>query len=332
MSMNVAYIGCTESGFDLMKYIHRNHISISEIVTLTPEQGKKYSVAGYYDHSDFARQEGIPVYTPDTYKMDNQRDLEHFRKLDTDVLIVHGWQRLIPKEILDTFSHGAFGLHGSAFDLPKGRGRSPMNWSLIENLERFVLSILRLDSGVDSGEVVDSKKFGINQHDDIQTMYYKLIMAAQEMYNRTLDDILAGNIEVENQEGEPTYYPKRTPDDGAIHWQDPTHVIYNLVRAVAPPYPGAFTEYDSTRIAIHDAQPFSSDFIPEGEPGQIVNVFTPTQDFVVKTCDGTLLVTDWEADGWTPKVGMQFISLSNESIGSPNRADSREKENLLSDN
>lgn len=330
MNANVAYVGCTESGFDLIRYIHRNRVSVSEIVTLTPQQRERYNVAGYYDHSGFADRKNISVYTPDTYKMSDQDDIEHFRELNADVLILHGWQRLIPEEILETFDLGAFGLHGSAFGLPKGRGRSPMNWSLIQDLDRFLLSIIRLDAGVDSGGVVDTKKFDINQHDDIRTLYYKLVMAAQEMYDRSIDDILSGNIEIKTQDGDPTYYPKRTPEDGAINWQDPTSVIYNLVRAVAPPYPQAFTNYDGIKISIQAAQPFSTDFVPNGEPGQIAKVFAATNDFVVKTCDGTLLVTDWNADGWTPEVGMQLISLSNGSIGSPNRVDRREHKHSLS--
>jgi len=101
-------------------------------------------------------------------------------------MIVHGWQRLIPGNVLANFERGAVGLHGSAFGLPAGRGRSPMNWSLIEDLDRFLLSALHLDEGADSGGLIATKKFDITDRDTIRTMYYSSSSATQELF----DDIL----------------------------------------------------------------------------------------------------------------------------------------------
>ena len=325
----VVYVGCTDAGFDLFRYVHEELVEVDELVSLTPEQGERYGIGSYYDYGEYADGHDIPVYYPDTYGMD-ERDLDHFRTLDADLMIVHGWQRLIPGEILGTFTRGALGLHGSAFGLPKGRGRSPMNWSLIEGLDRFLLSVMHLDEGADSGDVVATRKFDINGHDTIRTLYHKLVMTTQRMLDETLDDVLAATAEYEPQTGEPTYYPKRTPEDGAVHWEDPTETIHDLVRAVARPYPGAFTEHDGERIAVWDAQPFSADLLLDAEPGTVVQVFRPSDQFVVKTGDGTLLVTDWEADDWYPERGTVLESLPNDSIDSPNRVDSLDNQHSLS--
>jgi UDP-4-amino-4-deoxy-L-arabinose formyltransferase/UDP-glucuronic acid dehydrogenase (UDP-4-keto-hexauronic acid decarboxylating) len=262
--------------------------------------------------------------------MDTEGDVAHFRELDGELLVVHGWQRLIPGKILHTFTHGALGAHGSAFGLPKGRGRSPMNWSLIEGLDRFLLSLITLDEGADSGNVVTTKKYDITDHDTISTLYYKLVVALEAMLVNSIPRIINGNIKFEDQSGEPTYYPKRAPEDGGIHWEDPTETIYNLIRAVTRPYPGAFTQCNGKRIFVWEAIPFSDDFVFEAEPGTIIQVFTTSGEFVVKTVDGTLLVRDWEADEWIPNEGMVLKSMSNESIGSPNRVDRKEHETALS--
>lgn len=324
----VVYAGCTDAGFDLFRYVHEELVAVDEIVSLTPEQGDRYDIGSYYDYSEYADEHDVPIYYPETYSMD-ERDTDHFTTLDADVLLVHGWQRLIPGDVLETFTHGALGLHGSAFGLPKGRGRSPMNWSLIEGLDRFLLSVMHLDEGADSGDVVATRKFDINEHDTIQSLYHKLVMTGQQLFDDCLADVVAGTAEFDVQTAEPTYYPKRSPEDGAIHWADPTETIYNLVRAVSRPYPGAFTEYEGTRIMVWDAQPFSTDLLLEDPPGTVVKVFEPSDQFVVKTSDGTLLVTDWEADGWAPERGMELESLPNESIDSPNRVDRQEHENSL---
>lgn len=321
---------CTDSGFEIMRHVNEHVVPVSEIVTLTPEQGERYGVAGYYSHEAYAAEHDIPVYVPTAYDMRNETDVDHFRERGGDVLIVHGWQRLVPGEILSAFTRGGLGLHGSAYGLPEGRGRSPMNWSLIGDLDRFLLSLFHLDEGADSGALVGTRKFDITDHDDIRTLYYKLAVTGQSLMDRHLLDVLDGTVEYGTQHGDPTYYPKRTPDDGAIDWRDPTKQVYNLVRAVTRPYPGAFTEYRGTRITLWEAQPFSSDVLADSPPGTILTVFAATDDFVVKTSDGTLLVTDWEAEGWAPEPGMEFESIQNDSIGSPNRYDSPDHEDSLS--
>jgi UDP-4-amino-4-deoxy-L-arabinose formyltransferase/UDP-glucuronic acid dehydrogenase (UDP-4-keto-hexauronic acid decarboxylating) len=332
ISDGAVYAGCTESGFDVFRYLHENVVPIAEVLTLTPEQAQEHDVAGYYSFQSYAEANDIDVYTPVTYLMGDERDLNHFRSRNTELLLLHGWQRLIPGEVLDTFAHGAFGLHGSAYGLPKGRGRSPMNWSLIQDLDRFLLSVMQLDEGADSGNVVETMKFDINPHDDIRTLYYKLVLAGQELFEHCIDEIEAGTLSTIPQEEEPTYYPKRIPEDGAISWADPTETIYDLIRAVTRPYPGAFTEYDSERIFIWKGQPFSDDFVFDEPPGTIVQVFAGTDDFVIATPDGSLLVTEWEASNWEPESGMELTSLPNESIDSPRRIDRPEHEYSLSSN
>jgi methionyl-tRNA formyltransferase len=328
----VVFAGCTEPGYDLLRYVNEELVQVDEIITLTPKQGKEYNVGKYYSCQSYAEKHGISVYTPTNYEMSHKKDKSHFRNNPEDLMIVHGWQRLIPSEILQTFEQGTLGLHGSAFGLPKGRGRSPMNWSLLEDLDRFILSVMLLDEGADSGGVVSSKKFNINEFDTIKTMYHKLIVAAQQMFDDILLDGLKLGFEPQSQSGEPTYYPKRIPDDGAIDWEDPTKTIYNLTRAVTDPYPGAFTEYTGNKVYLWDVQPFSPDFLFDAQPGTILQVFTPDEDFVVKTSDGSLLVTAWEAEGWKPQKGMKFTSLQNESIDSPNRMDRPEHEDQLTSN
>jgi len=313
---DVCYVSCTEGGYEVLRNLLDADVSVSSIVSLTPAQAEEYSVAGYYSMADLGDRHDIPIYYPDTYEMDEPRDVEYFRDRDHDLLIVNGWQRLIRDPVLETLSFGALGVHGSASGLPKGRGRSPMNWSLVEDLDRFLLSVIKLDTGVDSGAIVDTRKYDITDFDTIRTLYYKLVMATTEILLESLPEILDGTFEYTRQEGEPTHYPKRTPADGAIHWHDSTRDIYNLVRAVADPYPGAFTETDGEQVFIWEAVPFSTDFGLKATEGEIVQVFETTGDFVVRTGDGTLLITEWEADSFTPSEGVCF-----ESLGEDNRAD-----------
>jgi methionyl-tRNA formyltransferase len=315
---NIIYAACTQNGYEVLRYLLKHEAPISEIVSLTPNQAEQNHVSGYQSFAEIAEQNDIPVYYPETYEMTTEKDIEHFRKQTGDVLIVNGWQRLIPKEILNTLTRCALGVHGSAYGLPQGRGRSPLNWSVIENLDRFLHSVIKLSPGADDGDIVDTRKFEITDHDDIRTLYYKSILATQEILSETLQPILEGKFEFTPQTGTPTHYPKRNPEDGAICWEEPTRDIYNLVRAVAKPYPGAFTEHDDETVMIWEAIPFSKDFVFDAAPGTIVQIFKTNDEFLVKTADGTLLVREWEADQFTPRQGDKLVSS-----GEPDRVDKR---------
>lgn len=307
----IVYVSCTETGYEVLLGLLDRGVPIAEIVSIEPERAERHGVSGYHSFAEVADEHDIPVYYPETYGMDATADNEHFHELSGDLMVVNGWQRLVPGTILETFSRGALGAHGSAAGLPKGRGRSPLNWSLVEDLDRFLLSIIGLDPGADSGAVAATRKFDVTDHDTIRTLYYKVAMTTEAMLLETMGPILRGEFEFAEQTGEPTYYPKRTPEDGAIHWGDATRDVYNLVRAVARPYPGAFTEYEGERVEIWEAAPFSDDVAMAAPAGRIVQAFAVTDDFVVATGDGTLLVTDWAADDWSPEAGMEFTSLGD---------------------
>jgi methionyl-tRNA formyltransferase len=306
----IAYASCTRPGHEVLESLLAHDAPISEIVSITPEMARRGNSSKYRSFADAAEDADVPIYYPQEYSMEDPADLDHFQTIDADLLIVNGWQRLVPPEILETFEYGALGNHGSAFGLPRGRGRSPLNWSLIEGFERFLLSIIRLDPGADSGEVVTTKKFDVTTHDTIETLYHKVTMAIEAMLFECLGPVLRDEVEYAEQRGETTYYPKRNPEDGQIHWGNAMQDVYNLVRAVTDPYPGAFTFDDGTRVEIWDAIPFSEDLAMEVEPGTIVESFE-LGNFVVATPDGTLLVTEWEAENWAPEPGTKFESPGN---------------------
>lgn len=321
---DVVYVSCTQPGHDVLEAFLDAGVPVGEIVTISPEMADRHGVCKYADFTDVADEHDIPVYRPESYSM-GDADCDHFATRGGDLMVVNGWQRLIPGEVLETFSHGALGNHGSAMGLPKGRGRSPLNWSLIQGYDRFLLSVIRLAPGADDGDVLDTRKFDVNEYDTIETLYYKVTVSLKDMLLGNLADVLAEDVDpFEPQTGDPTYYPKRTPDDGAIHWGDSTRDVYNLVRAVTDPYPGAFTHHEGTRVDVWDLQPFSTDVGVDAAAGEVIDAFW-TGDFAVATADGSVVVTDWEADsGWKPAAGMRL-----ESRGDHDRVDGYDQRHNL---
>ena len=297
----IVMCGCHEYGQHLLARLLEAGLRIAQFVVLTPEQGRRYGVSGYCDLRPLAERHGIPVYVPRRYGLDAPEDVAFFRAHRFDLLIQGGWQRLFPAHVLQSLRLGAIGVHGSADFLPKGRGRSPLNWALINGDTRFILQLFLIQAGVDDGPVFDWEMFDITPFDDIRTLYYKNVILTDRMIRRSIPRLLDGRAILRPQAGEPTHYPKREPKDGAIDWQSmAVGEIHDLVRALTRPYPGAFGLIDGRSHRIWRAQVFDTRITyPDRDYGAVVERFDGR---LVLNCRGGLLLVQ-ECESLEPEAG-----------------------------
>lgn len=315
--MKVCIFGCKSTTLLLAKHV-RDVLGLSTLVTIDPEKGKQAQVADYVDVTDWAAGNSVQCHRAKRYDLTDEEDRAFFAGARFDLGLVIGWQRLVPAEILKTFSVGVFGMHGSVADLPKGRGRSPMNWALIEGRKLFYTSLYKYDPGVDSGEIVDTMAFSIGATDTAETMHFKNAMAMVGMVRRNATVFKTGQVQTRAQADlTPTYYPKRSPHDSLIDWSMPIDVVERFIRAVAPPFNGAFTFLNDQRIRILRAGLFEMDYVPYGFEtlcmGEIAEVF-PNGKFLVKCCGGLLLVHDYEIADRTSLVPGGILTNSGRTI------------------
>jgi methionyl-tRNA formyltransferase len=302
MKKRIGVAGCKHTTLELIDALCRGGYNPDQLITISPEEGARAEVAGYMDLREPMQKRGIPVYTAQSYSLKNEQDQAAILPLQLDMLLVMGWQRLVPEWFLNSLSVGAFGMHGSSKRLPYGRGRSPLNWSLIQNKTAFFTHLFRYDPGVDSGSVAGVQMFEINPFDTCLTLHHKNTISMIQLVLRLLPDLLNGTAKLEPQPSEgATYYPKRTPEDGGIEWRDSVGDIYNLIRAVTKPFAGAFSflkNDEKKKVTIWRAIPFDPYLFSEiTEPGRLLHVFE-TGEFLVKTGAGSLLVQEFE--GYTP--------------------------------
>ena len=293
MDRKIVFCGCSSAGLEVLDFLISKNFEISHIISLNSQQATQYNVSGYASFDEIARKNNIPIYFPKTYSLKDNDDISFFEKNNFDLLLLGGWQRLIPEIILSKLKIGGIGFHGSSEFLPKGRGRSPVNWSLIEGKTQFILHAFLMTPGIDDGDVITHEIFDINQWDTCQTIYYKISIIQKRILEEFIPKLLSNNFKHIPQTGEPSYYEKRTPDDGLIDWSKSVHEIYNFVRALTRPYPGAFTFLNGQRLNIWKSQPFDSKIKYESKNSQIVEKFS-TGDFIVNCKDGLLLITDYE--------------------------------------
>jgi methionyl-tRNA formyltransferase len=297
----IVLCGIQEQGIDIATYLNSKGIKISCIVTISESLALKNKASGWVSYEAYAKKNGISLYYAKSYSFNSDADKEFFKQNQFDLMILGGWQRLIGPEIIGTLKYGCVGQHGSSEFLPKGRGRSPLNWSIIMGRKRLVWNLFFITPGIDDGDIIDYMIFDINEWDNCKTMYYKVAVAVKQMLARTIPRILKNEVVPLSQIGEASYYPKRTPEDGKINWSSSVFEIYNLIRAVTKPYPGAFTHVNKQKTMIWHAQPWDTHISYYGAAnGEIVEVFSDG-DHVVNCCDGLLLIT--QSDNTQPILG-----------------------------
>ncbi|MDA9555044.1 formyltransferase family protein [Pelobium sp.] len=293
----IAVFGCKSTTKFLCEFL-ATKLKIACIITIDESIALLNNVADYYNLEEFSRENSIQLYYAKNYDLKSADDVHFFKSLEIDLAFVIGWQRLIPEYILSNISIGAFGMHGSSLNLPLGRGRSPMNWALIEGRRVFYTNLFKYDEGIDSGAILDSYKFSINENDNAETMHFKNMLAMQYLIKNNIENLLVNNFSLKIQnEIIPTYYPKRTPDDSLINWDDDIYNIERFIRAVSPPFGGAFTFINNHKVIIYRAQIFDfqdfgyEDFLP----GTIVEIF-PNNKILVKGFGGLLLVNEYHSE------------------------------------
>jgi methionyl-tRNA formyltransferase len=199
-----------------------------------------------------ARWHGIEVLTPET---PNQPEMiERVRALRPEFLFSFYYRSLLGAELLSLPTRGAYNMHGSL--LPKYRGRVPVNWAVLNGEHETGATLHAMVAKPDAGDLIDSQAVPILPDDTALEVFRKVTVAAEVTLHRCLPALIAGTARHTPQDlGAGSYYGRRSARDGAIDWRRGALAAHNLIRAVAPPYPGAFSQAEGLPLRILRALP-----------------------------------------------------------------------------
>lgn len=292
----IGFIGCRVTTEDVMRKVLGMGYEISYLITVSStDASERYHISGYMDLETFAKENSVPTYHVHDYALkSSSQDIEQIASMNLDLLIVLGWQRIIPVEVLELLSIGAIGMHGASQPPPFGRGHSVMNWSIIEGRDNFYAYLFKFADRVDAGPIIGIERFDINPWDTCETLHYKYEVSMARLLERYLPEVISGNVEYRPQSSDgASYYPRRTPEDGIICWQNSAGQIHRLIKAVTKPYPGARTKLENQEYLIWRGQLFDTQLSYEAVPGTVVEVFY-SGDFVVMTGEHPLLINEYD--------------------------------------
>jgi methionyl-tRNA formyltransferase len=193
------------------------------------------------------QERGIPYVQPEAG--DLLELLPQFKKIAPDYIFSFYYRYMITSDILATARIAALNMHGSL--LPKYRGRAPVNWAILHGETETGASLHIMEAKPDAGDIIGQVAVPIHPDEDATAVFAKVSNAAIKVMQASLPELLQGRVpRTPNVLANGSYFGGRKPEDGRIHWNQSAKQVHDLIRAVAPPYPGAFTDWQGARMVI----------------------------------------------------------------------------------
>jgi methionyl-tRNA formyltransferase len=198
-----------------------------------------------------AAEYGIPAITPDDPK--DPALMQAVAQARPDYIFSFYYRHMLPVPLLELAPLGAYNMHGSL--LPRYRGRVPVNWAVLHGEQECGATLHEMAAKPDAGAILAQTAVPILPDDTAGQVFDKVTVAAEQTLWQALPALLDGSIARQpNRLEAGSYFGGRKPEDGRIDWTQPAQQVYNLIRAVAPPYPGAFTELGEHRFIVARAR------------------------------------------------------------------------------
>ena len=219
----------------------------------------------YKSLKEFAIEKGLPVLQP--ANVNSSKFVQKVRNINPDLIVLAGYNQIIRKNIIEIPEKGVLNLHGGK--LPEYRGASTLNWMIINGETEGGVAIIFVDEDIDTGGIVLQKHFEIKLQDTINDVVDKTDQIFPHLLIEAIEKIESNTAQVIPQHlEEGTYYHSRRPRDGEIDWNRySAKQVYDLVRALTHPYPGAFTYFDGKKLFIWKTSLLKEDI--RGIPGRV---------------------------------------------------------------
>ena len=230
-----------------------------------------------------ALEHNIPVLQPERAR--NPEFVQALRDLNPDLIVVAAYGQILPQAILDLPKFGCLNVHTSL--LPKYRGAAPIQWAILDGEKETGVTIMKMDAGLDTGDILTRETTPISPTDNSQTLHDKLAEVGARLLLHTISLHVRGEIQPKKQPPEGASYARKiSKEDGKLEWSEPAHVLWNRVRGFTP-WPGAFvfqqTNGKTRLLKIWQAEVVNG---IRGKPGTIIDA---SKNGIVVACGADAL-------------------------------------------
>lgn len=251
--------------------------------------------------AELAARHGVPVHVDESV----EAVAATIGALKPSIIYSFSYRHLIPESVLELASQGAFNLHPSL--LPAYRGRAPVNWVLVNGERETGITLHHMVARADAGDIVGQRAVAIDDGDNALTLYHKLVPLGVELIDELHPKIVEGTAPRRKMDiAKGSYFGRRRPDDGRIDWRWPARRIFNLVRAVTHPYPGAFCFVSGHKLLVWEAK-VGAEIGSCGEPGKVVREMTDGA-FEIAAGEGSVIVKVAQFEGGVEGIAREALS------------------------
>ncbi len=242
--MHAVVFAYHDVGVNCLKALLHADIQIDLVVTHQDDPNEN---VWFGSVAKLCEEKNIAYLTPNANQL---MDLvPQIQKLAPDYLFSFYYRHMIPTELLACAKIAALNMHGSL--LPKYRGRAPVNWAILHGETETGATLHVMEAKPDAGDIVGQSAVSIGPNETATEVFGKVSQAAVTVMNQVLPELVQGYIPRKpNLLALGSYFGGRKPADGQILWQQTAKQVHDLVRAVAPPYPGAFTDWQGQRMIV----------------------------------------------------------------------------------
>ena len=242
--MHAVVFAYHDVGVHCLKALLAAGIQIDLVVT---HQDDPHENVWFSSVSKLCTEQRIPYVTPSAAELSGL--IPQLQALAPDYLFSFYYRNMIPAQILACAKIAAFNMHGSL--LPKYRGRAPVNWAILHGESKTGATLHVMEAKPDAGDIVGQVEVSIGPDETATDVFAKVSQAAVKVINTVLPDLVQGKFSRQiNDLSQGSYFGGRKPSDGQIYWHRKAQEIHNLIRAVAPPYPGAFTDWQGQTMIL----------------------------------------------------------------------------------
>lgn len=287
--MNIVFMGTPEFAVPALEALHSKGYDISLVITQKDKRrgrGKKLLPTPVKEK---ALELGLEVYQPDSV---NEKDtINRLIEINPDVIVVVAFGQILKKDLLNIPKYGCLNIHASI--LPKYRGAAPINWAIINGEKETGITIMEMDEGLDTGDILKVERIPIEKDDDSISIHDKLSHLGAKLIIQVLEEMRMGKIEKTPQNHElSSYAPMLSKETGRIDWNNNGNNIINLIKGLKP-WPSAYFIYNGDSIKIHKAR--MEDRLNDEENGVVVKV--SDEGIYVNCKDSTIVIEELQFPG-----------------------------------
>lgn len=247
--IRIGFVTCVQLGLSCMEAIYEAGGELSFAMTLEDNQAVSKSGRVYLD--DFCAEHSIPLVK--SRHVNNRDVVDAIHEYDLDWLFIIGWSQIASETVLNAPKRGVLGMHPTL--LPIGRGRAAIPWAILKGLDKTGVTLFKLDTGVDTGPIVDQLTIPLSLSTDATELYELVNEAHVALMKKVVPALMADELVLRDQDDRlATEWPGRKPEDGEINLSGSVYEAERLVRAVTRPYPGAFAEIGGKRVVLWRAE------------------------------------------------------------------------------